>query len=219
MVRRLTMVCLSLPLATAAAPVAANPPAIDWLIVHTARPLDVREVGSYAPVGPLIGVDPLTYDAGSKWPYTNVPAGPATFYALIDRKDARVSKAVLVFSGAAPTCGTDLATISVDTGTGAFLDRDTAAELHALGAKLADQDKDLYNDFLMEKMGDNSDYADFVTLPQGHRFPNFGTGWRDGGYPVASLTDGAGQVVALYADFMGADEQGTWLLPPPCSTS
>ncbi len=213
--RGLIMAALILP-----APLAgATPPAIDWLISQTARPLDLRKVGSYTPNGPLIGVDPLTYVADYKWPYADVPAGPATFYALIDREDGRVSKAVLVFSGTAPTCGADLATIPVDTGTGAFLDRDTAAELDALGAKLADQGKDLYNDFLMEKMGDSSDYADFITLPQGHRFPIFGTGWGDGRYPVASLTDGAGQVIALYADFMGADEKGTWLLPPPCTTS
>jgi hypothetical protein len=55
--------------------------------------------------------------------------------------------------------------------------------------------------------------------PQGcSRFPAFATGWDDGGYPVAALHDDAGQMVAPYADFMGRNDAGDWLLPDPCAS-
>ncbi len=43
------------------------------------------------------------------------------------------------------------------------------------------------------------------------------SGWGDGFYPVASLYDAEGRMVALYADFTGIDDAGSWLLPEPCA--
>lgn len=193
----------------------ADPGAVDWIIANTQHPLTAAQIGSYDPDGPIIGVDSLTYEPSYAWPYADIPDGPARFYAFFDDDTGRVSKAALVFSDAEPSCGEDVATMPVDTGTGAFLDRKAAKSLD----KIALETGDLYGHFMAPQIGDAHAFAKFLTLPDGHVFPAFQTGWGDGGYPVASLHTSDGAMVAIYSDFMGKDDDGNWLLPTPCTTT
>ena len=194
------------------------PPAVKWVETRTEQATETHRIGRYTPASQhMIGVDSLTYMPSYEWPYFDIPAGPADLYVLVEPEYGRNSKAVLVFSDAAPACGFDIATMGVDTGTGAFPDRRAALVLEALSDTLNAQGKNIYNDFLEAQMPDDS-FARFITLPDGTRFPAFSTGWGDGGYPVATLIDTRGSLIAVYADFMGRNEAGEWLLPDPCSS-
>ena len=78
----------------------------------------------------------------------------------------------------------------------------------------------LYDDYFADpaQMGD-SVFARMLTLPDGTAFPGFSSGWGDGAYPVVSLYDSRGQMLALYADFIGNDQTEDYILPPPCQTA
>ncbi|WP_299698919.1 DUF4241 domain-containing protein [uncultured Tateyamaria sp.] len=191
----------------------AGPGAVDWITTHTQQPLKEARIGSYDPDGPIIGVDSLTYEPSYSWPYIDVPDGPADFHVFFDSETGRVSKAALIFSDAVPSCGKDLATMPVDTGTGAFLDRKAAEALD----RIATETGDLYGGFMEPQIDGAHSFAKFLKLPGGHVFPAFQTGWGDGGYPVASLHASDGAMIAIYADFMGKDADGKWLLPTPCA--
>ena len=58
--------------------------------------------------------------------------------------------------------------------------------------------------------------ANFVTLPEGTRFPVSRSGYGDGAYKLYLLNDARGAPVALYVDFIG-DHKGEWIDPPPCA--
>ena len=78
----------------------------------------------------------------------------------------------------------------------------------------------LYDDYFAApaQMGDHV-FARMLTLPDGTDFPGFSSGWGDGAYPVVSLYDSRGQMLALYADFIGNDQTEDYILPPPCQTA
>src|SRR5690606_11298646 len=103
----------------------------------------------------------------------------------------------------------------VDTGPAAFLDRPAAAALEADSQALG-PGRDIYNDWFHGLSGETHVVKEMVPLPSGTRFPMMSSGWGDGGYPVASLSDAEGRMVAIYVDFMGMNEEGDWLLPPEC---
>lgn len=208
------LAALALALPAAAEP--APPGAVAWLRDHTGHTLDVQAIGPVAIApGGVIVVDPLTYSGSSDWPFLSIPEGQAQFVVALDAKSGRVSKAMLVFSDAPVTCGHDEATVPVDTGLAAFLDRPTAAALDADALALG-PDKDIYNDWFHALIGETHVVKEMVPLPSGIRFPMMSSGWGDGGYPVASLSDAEGRMVALYVDFMGMNDKGEWLLPPEC---
>ncbi len=212
---RALVIGLLVPLAAQAE---TNLPAVEWIVTHTESPLEIKTVGTWAPNSTkVIAVDSLTYAPDYKWPYTDIPKVAATFVALNDAESGRVSKAVLVFADGMPVCGVDLATMPVDTGTGAFLTPENGQALDALAGDLDQNQSDLYAGFMEPQIKGAHSFAQFLTLPDGTSFPAFSTGWGDGAYPVASLVDAQGHTVALYADFMGHNADGEWLLPPPCA--
>ncbi|MEZ5796683.1 MAG: DUF4241 domain-containing protein [Paracoccaceae bacterium] len=214
---------LGLSLAAAALPASAQdgaagrPGALDWMAAQTALPLNFHVVGTLdLAEGGVIAVDPLMYDPAVDWPAIPAPAGLAYLVVALDDESQRISKALLVFSDAAPVCGHDETTLGVDTGLAAFLDPPRAAALAADGAALAAAGKDIYNDWFDAQIGQTHVVAHLLPLPSGTEIPIVSSGWGDGGYPVASLADDQGRMVALYADFMGKDDEGTWLLPVEC---
>ncbi len=210
----LAALVLALPAAAETAP--RDNGAVAWLRDHTGHALDMQEVGpvTLAPGGVIVA-DPLTYSASYDWPFLSTPEGPAQFIVALEAASGRVSKAMLVFSDAPVFCGHDEATVAVDTGLAAFLDRPAAAALHMDSLALG-PGKDIYNDWFDALIGETHVVKEMVPLPSGIRFPMMSSGWGDGGYPVASLADAEGRMVALYADFMGMNEDGEWLLPPEC---
>ena len=194
------------------------PGAAAWLAQNTATPLELRSAGSYTVSGgAIIVADPLTYAPHPNWVWIKVHDGKARLYLMIDPETDRVSKAALVFSDAAPVCGHDEATVGVDTGLAAFLNRADATELDTTGNEFADAGKDIYNDWFHERISHASFRGKVLPLPKGGKVAMTTTGWGDGGYPVASLSDANGKIVAVYADFMGRNAEGTWLLPKECA--
>ncbi len=217
---------MRLPVATAllalASPAAAWDQSVDrigavaWVRSLTGFPLEMRAIGevTIAPGG-VIAADPLTFFSAAAWPAIPAPAGPAQFIVALDAETGRVSKALLVFSAAPVACGRDETTLGVDTGLAAFLDQPTAHALANL-AQAVSPDRNIYDDWFHGLHGSAGVLADLVPLPSGELVPMTSSGWGDGGYPVASLSDAEGRMVALYADFMGINEDGDWLLPEDC---
>ena len=189
---------------------------VRWMETHSTTDLLLAEMHAMdIAAGGVIVVDPLTYHPDFDWPSVGAPAGPAHFFVTLDRESRRVSKAVLLFSNAEPVCGHDEATLGVDTGLAAFLDRPRATALVAAGSALG-VDENLYDDWFAALIDDTPVVAEIVPLPSGASFPMMSSGWGDGGDPVASLRDKEGAMVALYVDFMGMDAEGNWMLPPEC---
>lgn len=191
--------------------------AVEWVVKNTDVPLQVEEVAklTMAPGG-LVVADALIADQFEYFTRIATPAGPARFVVAIDKaQDGRPSKAMLVFSDAPVACGQDVATVGIDSGLAAFFDRATLKAVNHDGAALG-PGKDIYNDWFYALIGDKPVVAGPVPLPSGAVVPMVSSGWGDGAYPVATLNDANGQIVAVYADFMGRDDEGTWLLPPPC---
>lgn len=192
--------------------------ALRWIVEQTSTPLQVQDIGEWhAAEARLIGMDALAFANPEDAAYFAIPTSPARFVVLNDAAEDRVSKAVLVFGDATPICGLDLATMPVDSGTGAFLTPTNTAALEALSARLETENSDLYTGFMEPQIDGAHGFAQFLNLPDGSQFPAFSTGWGDGLYPVAALIDASGAVVAIYADFMGQNDNGDWLLPPPCA--
>ncbi|VDC31351.1 DUF4241 domain-containing protein [Pseudogemmobacter humi] len=191
--------------------------ALAWMAGESALPLDFRTAGPVAVApGGVIVVDPLTYDPGYGWPFIAAPSGEARLILAIDPAEQRVSKAMLVFSDAPVLCGADVATVGVDTGLVSFLDQPMSEALGRAQTVLG-PGKDLYNDWFHELIGEIWVVGHLLPLPDGTVIPMSSSGWGDGGYPVVALQSGTGQVVAIYADFMGRNEAGDWLLPASCT--
>ena len=201
-----------------AGPALADRPAgVDgWIDAQSQSPLQWDHVGSVdiAPGGVIV-VDPLTYGAGLDWPFIPTPSGRAAFMVARDAEYGRVSKAVLLFADGVVVCGHDEATVGVDTGLAAFLDAPRAAALVTDGEAFG-ANANMYDDWFADLIDDRPVVADLVPLPSGTAIPMMSSGWGDGGYPVASLRDKDGAMIALYVDFMGRDDEGNWLLPPEC---
>jgi hypothetical protein len=190
-------------------------PSIDWILDQSKTQLAVQDVGTYDIRGTeLIGVDSLTFSPSYGWPWFAVPEGPARVVVFDDPADSALSKAAIIFSDAAPACGEEVGGMPVDTGTGAFLDRHTAAALDIV-ARAMGTDCNLYDCLMAEQVGEHQ-FAKMIRLPDGTSYPAFSTGFGDGVYPVYLLRDASGAPVAAYADFLGVGPDYDWLTPPTC---
>ena len=161
--------------------------------------------------GQIYATDPLTLWQ-TEGDALRVPDAPARLIGLLEREQGRAALMALIWSNADVVCGEDLSTIGVDTGLAGFLTPDNVRDLLAY----ADPSAGPYHGTYAEQLDATIPTLPFVAqLPSGARFPVSGSGWGDGGYPVASLHDAEGNMVALYTQFMGGTEE--WLLPPPCT--
>lgn len=169
--------------------------------------------GDWTPAGGLIhATDPLTlWQTGPEATLIAVPDAPARVIGLIDREHGSAAVLALVWSDAPVACGEDLDTIGVDTGLAGFL---TPADVAALEA-YSHPSLGTYHGTYAEQLDAEAPTVPLIAqLPDGSRFPVSGSGWGDGGYPVASLRDAAGAMVALYAQFDSGSD--AWHLPLPC---
>ena len=144
-----------------------------------------------------------------------LPDTPATvlgFYPL--DSPGRTGLMALIWSDDPVVCGEDVATIGVDAGLAAFL---APPDLRVLES-YRDEWGDLYAGPYAEQIDTSYPGPTLIDLPGASGFPLSGSGWGDGGYPVATLKDASGRVTALYAQFITA-EGADWLLPSPCVDS
>ena len=194
---------------------------INWLVGQSGGPREVQRIARFTPDGPeILGADPLTYDPGYPFPFIPVPPGPADVIALSEPQEGRIALAALIFADGPPACGAESGAIWVDSGTASFLTPATAAKLDAMRKDYDQRKLNLYDDYFADpaQMGEHV-FARMLTLPDGTAFPGFSSGWGDGGYPVVTLYDAQGQMLALYADFIGNDQLEEYILPPPCPTA
>ncbi len=190
----------------------------DWFIQTGGEPRQVVEIGAFTPDGPeILGADPLTYGPDYPIPFTSVPQTPATVIALVEPIEGRTALAALIFRDGRPVCGTAAGEIWVDSGTAAFLTRSTATKLAAMRDDFQSREQNLYDDYFAapDQMGDSA-FAKMLSLPDGTEFPGFSSGWGDGAYPVVKLFDGSGNLLAIYADFIGSEKLDDFILPPLC---
>lgn len=209
------LLALTALLAALTAPAAAKD-ALTWLAQGIDMPSDVHHAGTWHPHGgEIFATDPLTlWQTGSDVETLAVPDAPARVVGLLDREQGRAAAMALIWSDADVVCGADLSTIGVDTGLAGFM---TPADVAALTA-YGDPSAGLYHGTYAQQLDAVVPTVPFLAaLPDGARFPVSGSGWGDGGYPVASLFDANGDMVALYVHFMGGGE--TWLLPDPCAAA
>jgi hypothetical protein len=200
-------------LGTAAA--ADQNPSVAWILAGSGTPLVVNEVGEVNVRGTeLIGVDGLTFGPSDGWPWFAVPEGPADIVAFFHEQDIAYHKAAIIFSNRPPVCGEDVGMMQVDSGTGAFLDRQTAEALVKFGASMK-ADCDLYSCLIAKQVPDHI-FAQILRLPDGTTYPAFSTGYGDGTYPVFLLRDADGAATAAYVDFTGIAGTYEWLAPLAC---
>lgn len=190
-------------------------PSLTWIAAESGTPLRLVEVGTFDVRGTqMIGADSLTFSPANGWPWFTVPEGPARVIAFHDAAKVTYSKAAVVFSGEVPICGEEVGVMSVDTGTGAFLDQHSAAMLDRL-ARVMGSGCNLYDCLLADQIPE-TEFAQMIRLPDGTHFPAFSAGFGDGLYPVYLLYDAQGRPTAAYADFLGVAPSYDWLTPPAC---
>lgn len=196
----------------------AESSSVIWVTSRVETPLIVTKPEEWRNIGDtIIVVDPLTWNGERPADVIEAPASLAKFYAFIDQETGRTSKVMLVFSNSEPVCGVEKTALGVDGGMGAFLASEAEVELNSLSHELSQTKQDIYTGFFEKIFKDKFDFAEIVTLPSGAHFPVFTTGWGDGWYPVSILYDDRGTIVAIFADFMGKNDKGEWLLPEDCS--
>ena len=193
-----------------------RPATLDWLIAASGDPgRSVIDLGEYHLDGSgIMALDPLTGFATK--PAGNLPAGPAQVYVIQSHQDGfdETAALVLTLGPAVPVCGLSHGTFGVDTGLAAILNKSDADKLDGYGRVLDLVGSDLFTALEAQLPMDNP--ANFVTLPEGTRFPVSRSGYGDGGYELFRLNDAQGRPVALYIDFIG-DRKGEWIDPPPCA--
>lgn len=196
-----------------AVPLAAEG-AHEWMSARIGLEIRAVDAGAWHPVGgQVFATDPLTLlQTGPDVATLTVPDAPARILGYLEPEQGRAAVMALIWSDADVVCGEDLTTIGVDTGLAGFL---TPSDVAALDV-YADPSLGTYHGTYAEQLDAAVPTIPFIAvLPDGTRFPVSGSGWGDGGYPVASLLDAGGNMVALYAQFIGGTED--WMLPPPCA--
>ena len=202
--------------ATGSAAADERPATLDWLIAASNDPgRRVIDLGEYVlDDSGVVALDPLTGLASR--PATGLPAGAASAHVILARQDGFDDTAALVLAlgKAAPVCGISHGTFGVDTGLAALLNQSDAARLDGYARLLDLTGGDLFSALETQLPMENP--ANFVTLPEGPRFPVSRSGYGDGLYELFGLSDARGRPVALYVDFIG-DSKGEWIDPPPCA--
>lgn len=189
--------------------------AVTWVRDVLYYPTNVVVLSPWsAPTGEVFATDPLTL-WGTEGDPIAVPRTPAEAIGLTwITGEQRGGALMLVWSNEPVVCGEEyVGVIGVDTGLAAFMTPADVAALHRYGLSY---DGNLYAGPLADQI-DSLYPGPFLTdLPRDLRFPISGSGWGDGGYPVSSLFDAQGNMVALYAQFITAEGRD-WGLPPPCA--
>jgi len=186
---------------------------VEWILASCAAPLVAHDIGTFAtPGGRIAMIDPLAFGCEFEEFAFRVPKSGGRLVVFEDTRERRNSKLAIVFSDAVVSGGKDVSTLLVDAGMGSLFNRET---YEAMKAWLKTLRFDPYTAYFEEH--DNLPPGmerKIVPLPDGTPVPYVHSGWGDGAYPVFTLTDATGAVIAAYADFLGCDKDGTWLTPP-----
>ncbi|MEX3015682.1 hypothetical protein [Gymnodinialimonas hymeniacidonis] len=193
---------------TIAAPLAKN--ALAWLQDGIAMPTTLYEAGTWrVPGGVIFPTDPLGLWQAFEEPGIRVPTDAARIVGLLEESQDRTAILAFIWSHAPVFGGDDVCTIASVCGLAGFLTPEDVDAVQTYGDPEGTPYHGMYKDQLDAKLPTP---PTLVSLPAGNRFPISGSGWGNGKYPVASLTDADGTMLALYTQFIGGGEN--WLLPP-----
>ena len=188
-----------------------------WIVAQTEADLEVTEVGALpTPEGLVSMIDPLVFAQPPN--FVQVPNDNGRIAVFFDRKERRNSKLALIFSDETVAGGDDVGVCAVDAGMASIFTPAT----HRAMTKFVNEGGDhfnIYDEYFMEFDEPDGGERKIVSLPDGTPVPYIHSGWGDGGYPVFTLNDVNGRVVAIYTDFLGKDERGAWLTPPGVTLS
>ena len=186
----------------------------DWIIQNTSARLDATEVGRLEIAGGNIALlDPLFFSQPMEDAQIPVPDGAADIVIFHDRDEGRNSKLAVIFADAPVQGGTEAATCFIETGMASVFTASSHAAMNDF-LEVLGPDKNLYDDYFCKFDSEGSVERKMAQLPDGTPVPYAHTGWGDGAYPVFTLTDATGTLLAVYCDFMGCNDDGDWLTPP-----
>ena len=189
----------------------------EWIDAKTETDFEVTEVGAFSTAEGLVCmIDPLVF--GQPPNFVQVPNENGRIVVFFDSKEWRNSKLALIFSEETVAGGDDVGVCMVDAGMASIFTPAT----HQAMTKFVDSGGDyfnVYDEYFMEFDESNGAERKIVPLPDGTPVPYIQSGWGDGRYPVFTLKDVNGQVIAIYTDFLGKDESGAWLTPPGVTLS
>ncbi|MEL7262060.1 MAG: DUF4241 domain-containing protein [Pseudomonadota bacterium] len=184
----------------------------DWIVDHTDADLAIADIGAFdTPEGKCAMIDPLVFAQPPDW--ISIPTEGAQLVAFRDVVDGRNSKLALIFPGGTVAGGAEAGVCLVDAGMASVFTPATHAAMDRFIDALP-EGANPYDDYFSTYDDPAGGEHKIVALPDGTPVPYIHSGWGDGAYPVFTLTDVAGVVIAVYTDFMGTNDDGDWLLPP-----
>lgn len=183
-----------------------------WIVAQNAATLEIVEVGDFpTPQGQLAMLDALILAPTPQW--IDVPDTGGKIVVFHDPNEGRNSKLALIFSDATVAGGAEVGVLPIGAGLASLFTQDTFASTSAFFDSFKDQSNP-YDDFFFKFDDPEGGERKIVPLPDGTPVPYIHSGWGDGAYPVYVLHDMAGDVIAVYTDFMGKNDAGDWLQPP-----
>ena len=184
----------------------------DWIVGQTDAALEITEaVGFPTPRGQVAMLDTLIPTPEPKW--IDVPDTGGQIVVFHDTGQGRNSILALVFSEATVAGGAAVGVVPIGTGLISVFTPDTYACINLFFDSFG-ENGDPYYDFFSLHDDPQGGERKIVPLPDGTPVPYIHSGRGDGSYPVYTLQDVAGEVIAVYTDFMGINDTGDWLRPP-----
>ena len=184
----------------------------EWILASNAAPLEVTEAGNFPTLeGKAAIIDPLCLIKPQEW--IDVPKDGGQVTVFFDPEQGRNSKLALIFSSAEVAGGDDVSTCMVDAGMASIFTPETYRATDAFRDGLGETGN-IYDDYFERFDEPSGGERKMAHLPDGTPVPYVHSGWGDGAYPVFTLLGPSREVVAIYTDFLGCNENGDYLTPP-----